>query len=559
MERVDKFVSLHLKHAQIMNINTNNNTHQKIIFFSSFLINMILTIIIFATLSEKQIYTYFNSDTLYLPSIYKDIFIDKTGFAGWHLNGAPNFLPDMLLFFLVRSFFGHFIPACFTFSLVQLTIVLLLFSALYKTIFKSINYIHLSFATVLMSLFLLVTVINNDFVYTFYLLSISYHMGAFIMLLISTIFLFRYLNSGENKELYLLFIIAVVAIINDRLFLVMFSFPVFAFSLILLRKTHLKKTILRLLVYNILSIVIGLFIFRMLKLSGYISIIGLSWKVFNFENIIPALKIFSEQHSFYLSSFDIRGIINILSLVSLTIHIYFLVKKTIAVFRKNALIDVEFLYLLFFTASVFLILITPIINGSYVSWALLRYNIYSLYLAIFSYCFLLYKLTRLKKISINYLSYSVVIFLITVIVIIVVNFKNKKIKNGLDQFMTYYPENVKCIDELSKKKNIKYGAAEYWKAKYITMFSKQNVRVYTILENSSAWFHVTNENWYYSAGKGKFGNPEFNFIITNGLNKKMLYNQLKQPKDTINCNSWEIFTYSEFQFNKKTRKPTIIK
>ncbi len=534
-------------------------SYQKIFFVTSILINIILAVIIFATINEKQIYTYFNSDTLYLPSIYKDLFIDESGFAGWHLNGAPNFLPDMLLFFIVRSFFNHFIPACLIFSLVQLTIILLLLSGLYKVIFKSINYIHLSFAVLLMTLFLLVSLVNNDFVYTFYLLSISYHLGAFIMFLISFILLFRYLKYGKNIHLIILFIVSILSVINDRLYIVMFSFPIFALIFVFLIHIENKKRYIKVLVANSASILIGLFLFRMLKLSGYIHIIGLSWKVFNFNNIIPALKIFLEQHTNYIMELDFRGIIDILFLLSFAIHLYLLIKNGIFAIKKKKFNELEFIYLLIFIPVLFIVLVTPIINGNYVSWALLRYNIYSLYLGMFSYAYLIYKLYEAKRFSVNYLIVFIVLIMFVESVFIIKKVSNNNLSKGLNNFMTYYPESVKCIDQLSKQENIKFGVAEYWKAKYITMFSREDVRVYTVLDNLSIWYHVMNENWYFQNKKGKFGNPEFNFIISNKINRDKIIEHLGNPEDTITCvDNIEILKYSQFQFDKKTRKPSII-
>ena len=530
-------------------------SHQKIFFIISILINLILTIIIFATINEKQIYIYFNSDTLYLPSIYKDLFIDKSGLAGWYLNGAPNFLPDMLLFFAISSFFNHFIPACFAFSLVQLTIILFLLSVLYKVIFKSINYNHLSLAVLLMTLFSLVTLVNNDFVYTFYLLSISYHLGAFIMFLISFILLFNYLNFGKNKHFYILFALSTLSIINDRLYLIMFSIPLFALIFIAFIQIENKKRFYKVLIMNIISILVGLFLFRMLRLSGYIHIISLSWKVFNFSNIIPALNIFIEQHFHYLKEFDVRGIIDILFILSFAIHLYLLIKNIILVIKNKEFNKSEFIYLLLFIPVLFIILITPIINGNYVSWALLRYNIYSLYLGIFSYAYLIYKLNFKTRLKANYISFIVIALIFVESIFIIKKISNNNISEGLNNFMTYYPESVKCIDQLSNKENIKYGVSEYWKAKYITMFSKEDVRVYTVLDNLTVWYHVVNQNWYYQNKKGKFGNPEFNFIISNGLNDEILLEQLGIPIDTITCNNLTIFKYPQFQFDKKTRKP----
>lgn len=533
--------------------------NQKILFLLSILINIVLTIIIFATINEKQIYTYFNSDTLYLPSIYKDLFIDKSGLAGWHLNGAPNFLPDMFLFVIVRSFFNHFIPACFAFSLTQLVIVLVLLSVLYKTIFRSINYVYLSFAIILMSSFLLVTLVNDDFVYTFYLLSISYHLGAFIMFLISIIILFKYLKTKKRIQLIILFIVSIVSIINDRIYLVMFSFPVYWLILTLFIKIEEKERFIKILIYNTVSILIGLFLFRMLRLSGYIHIISLSWKVFSFDNIIPSLKMFTEQHLYYLKEFDFRGIINLLFLISFFIHLYLLIKNIILIINKRDFNEIEFIYLLIFIPAVFFILITPILNGNYVSWALLRYNIYSFYIGIFSYAFLIYKLNSRIRISSNYLTIIIILFLSIESIYIIEKVNKNNIIEGLTNFMTYYPENVKCIDELSEKEDLRYGVAEYWKAKYITMFSKKDVRVYTVLENLSSWYHVMNQNWYYQNKKGEFGNPKFSFILTNGINNEAIKNNLGNPTDTIYCNdTWEIFKYKTFQFNNKTRKPSIV-
>jgi len=59
-----------------------NNIHNKVIFTISILLNIIFIIFVFANLNEHQIYTYLNSDTLYLPSIFKDLFIDKSGLYG---------------------------------------------------------------------------------------------------------------------------------------------------------------------------------------------------------------------------------------------------------------------------------------------------------------------------------------------------------------------------------------------------------------------------------------------------------------------------------------------
>ncbi len=92
----------------------------------AFMINILLCIILFATIREDQIPVYFNSDTLYVPSIYHDLFIDGNSFAGWHLNGAPNIFPDMIMYFIIQIFFNSFIPAMLTYSFLEFILLMLL-------------------------------------------------------------------------------------------------------------------------------------------------------------------------------------------------------------------------------------------------------------------------------------------------------------------------------------------------------------------------------------------------------------------------------------------------
>jgi len=533
---------------------------QKLIFVLTLILNALLVIILFADLNDINTGHYLSSDMLYLPSIYKDLIIDKSGLAGWNLNAAPNFLPDMLVFFIIRSFFSNFIPACFTFTLLQILTLITLLAILYKLIFKNLNYIHLAFASFLMGMFLLVYLVNHDFVYTFYILSISYHMGAFILSILSFILIFKFYTSEKNLYLILLFIASMFSIINDRLFVVMFSIPVFSLLLILAIKKEKKNLILKILLSNLISLLLGLLIFNILRNSGYIYIINLSWKAFNFKNIIPALKIFFKQHLFYISNLDFKGIIDILFIISIITHFILLIQNLLKAFKGKEHNRLELIYLLVFTSFLFVTLFAPIINGSYVSQAILRYNIYSLYGGVFSIGYLIYKIYSSCKLSLNYLTILFVILIATETTFIIKRISGQNIKKELSEFMNYYPEKVKCIDDFSQKYNLKYGIAEYWDAKQITMLSKQNIRVYTVFDNLGAWYHVTNQNWFYKNGKGKYANPVFTFVLPEKINKEDLIKNLGIPMDTLYCaNGTKIYLYPEFEFNKETRKPTIIK
>ncbi len=532
--------------------------YSKCFFFISIFVNIILSIIIFATLNDKQIYVYFNSDTLYLPSIYRDLFIDNNTLNGWNLNGAPNFFPDMLMFFIMRSFFDHFIPAAFIFSLIQIIILLGLLSVFYKKMLPTLGYEHLNVGILLMTFFLLVTIVSKDFVYTFYIFSISYHTGAFLMALLSYIFLVDYIKKENLSSLIILSVVSVISVANDRLFLVMFSLPVFSLVVLLFKKTPILKKIYLILIVNAVSIILGILLFDYIKNHTGIEIISLSWKVFKFENIIPSFQVFLEQHLNYIKNMDFRGIINILFLISIVFHLVFLIKNLKAFFKDKQYIKYELIYLLIFLSATLSVLFMPVINGSYVSWAILRYNIFSFYLAVFSFSYIFMKLDiyfGLKK-GITWAFTSFLLIYIGIVTI--TEIKNNNIREGLSDFMNYYPEEVACLDSLARKNDLQSGVATYWKAKRYTMFSRENLRIFTVFENLSPWYHVMNENWYYYEDGNSTQPRKFDFIITDNIDHKNIEKHLGIPTDTLYlAEDEEIFIFRDFIYNEDTNRPYI--
>ncbi len=534
--------------------------HDKTIFAISILLNIIFIILVFANLNEHQIYTYLNSDTLYLPSIFKDLFIDKSGLYGWHLNGAPNFFPDMILYFIINAIFKNFILSMFIFSIIQYSAILLLFYKLFKTLNINIKLIHISAANLIMLLFFFVSLITKDFVFTFYLLSVSYHLGAFVMTVLCLIFTFNYINKNDNKFLYYLLFFGTLATISDRLFIIMYTLPLLSLSILFFFKQY-KKTFIKLFSTILSFTALGLIIFKILKTSSYIHIISLSWKFLNIGNIKNSFNIMMGQHLKYISLLDLRGLIVILSMISFLIILGILANNLYKLFKSkeiNNSIIIETAYLLFSTSFCLIVFFMPVINGNYVSWAMLRYNIYVFYLCIFNYAYILYFFSEKKYIITKVLQTTIIIATIFLVFISIRISGKTEIKQNLTKFFNYYPTKVKNIDEAAEKNNLKFGVANYWYAKYITMFSKQDIRLYTVHDNLCPWYHVMNENWYYKNEKGKFKNPEFTFIISNSINKDIITKKLGIAKDTIQCdNDIQILKYEVFKYDKATRQPII--
>jgi hypothetical protein len=142
-------------------------------------------------------------------------------------------------------------------------------------------------------------------------------------------------------------------------------------------------------------------------------------------------------------------------------------------------------------------------------------------------------------------------------VLIVSTLATKPVAETFKNVINYYPEKVKAVDEFIQKTNLQYGVANYWDAKYTTMFSEQDARVYTAInEKLNLWYHVMNSNWYYNHDKGKFKNPEFKFVIFSPEQFKTTRQLFGEPIDSMQVEKGKyIYSIPEFKYDKSTRQP----
>jgi hypothetical protein len=537
----------------------------KIVWLGSLAVNLIWVLIVFASLNTDQLSVYFNSDTLYLPSIFRDVFVDNSGFRGWHLNSAPNFFPDMLVYFIFNWFLGDFKLSMVVFSICQYMFLLLMLNYLLKTVFSDISWYVLSMANLLMLIIFFVSVFTRDFTFTFYILSISYHLGVFIMAMLCLIFSIRYFKGEGDRYLYFLFVIGFLATLSNRLFIVMFVFPSVAALIFFAVKEYYRKTVLFLVAVATFSVA-GIVVFNLIKVSRFVRFASTSGKMFNFSSITDSFNVMTGQHLRYLYLMDFRGVTVLLSLISFIVLCFIALIHSREVFIKhNRGYEklTETFYVYFCCLFFLIVLFMPVINGSYVGWALLRYNIYVFYLSLFNYAYIFNFLFRRET--------SVKIFSLfaTAMVTIMAGFtlyhaKITEIGKGLSSVINHYPEYIECIDEFAESRGLTYGVAGYWHAKMITMFSRKNVRLYTVHENMNIWYHVTNSNWYYKNGRGAHANPEFRFVILNSLESDAI-KSLGEPVFEHQCTPpWiagretsenlRINEYPEFLFDPATRR-----
>jgi len=123
---------------------------------------------------------------------------------------------------------------------------------------------------------------------------------------------------------------------------------------------------------------------------------------------------------------------------------------------------------------------------------------------------------------------------------------------GFKAYSEYYPEKVRIIDEIAMKEGLLKGVGNYWDAKFISMFSRQNVRVYAVFGRLHKYYHLANEHWYNA------DTAIFNFII----DKEMDHLAIKKifHLDTLVYinNSPDIIMVPEFKYDENTLDPVLL-
>lgn len=479
----------------------------------------LLVVTLFSNFDQAAFDIFFNSDTLYLPSIYKDVFMDGNSLKGWHLNPAPNFFPDMSFYFLLMPFVkNNFIICSFAFALFQVGIILYLFVRIFTQVLPGrSSYWHLVIYS-FFSVFLLEHFFfTKDFNYSFYLISNSYHTGSFVMALICFYLTIKYYKQPSYKLLLAVFLLGTFSALSDKLFIVQYSIPVVASSFFLIGKTNYKSIFL-LILTNGLLIYIALKLFKAIDESNYMWI-AKPYRFLDFEFIKESALLFSEQMIGYLVRFGFR---------SFTIYVFIVsfIGSVILFFKINKEKDpILFFYTTFVLINAVVVLVAPIFTGNYSGPDTLRYNIYPFYISSLNIVIL--GGYFIKRSGILFFGKYAAFCCCVVVFFIGVKFFSR---TGLSGYFSYYPSSVRVIDVLSQTHGFKCGVGNYLMAKKVTMFSRKNIRVYTVFDDLAAYDHVTNENWF-------FKDNEFNFICFDSKTDWFSYNKYIENSRIIFKNS----------------------
>jgi hypothetical protein len=506
----------------------------------SFFVTLCFILAWFSRLGDYDLETFFNTDSLYLPSVYKDLFTDGHALKGWVFNPAPNFFPDMLLYFFLMLICGNsFIIASFVFSVIQVLVLLYVMLRLFKSLMPGHPEHWHSLIFLLLTFFIMEYLFfTREYYYSFYILSNAFHTGSFVMGMLCLWMSLRYFTKPSAWLLVCLFMIGVLCVISDRLFLLFYTIPAFSTTLFFVRRFK-RKHVLFFTGTLLLSAALGLMSLHVLSQGDYFYI-DKPHKLMAFGDMQESFRIYSGQIGGYLSEFGFKSITICLSMAAFTGMIFLFFRA-----RKSGYWLLCY-YIAFSTVFSILVIGSPIINGNYTGYDTLRYNIYPFYLMPLNLTILLAYTLKHKTILRYAKPFGLVVYLLFFI-----SACRMVDGNFLYKYFSYYPDKARLLDTLKERLDLKCGLAGYWDAKPMTMFSKKEVRLYAAFPDLNYQSHVANTQWYSTS--------TFNYLLMPDPVDTALYRQKLRSVQVLKTGlGFSIVTTPDFTFPDSGISPVLL-
>jgi hypothetical protein len=273
------------------------------------------------------------------------------------------------------------------------------------------------------------------------------------------------------------------------------------------------------------------------------------------QNIKSSWNILWEQMYVYLTDRWMFGFLIILSSITYLGSIGYIIVKLKQKQGKDYVFAFQ-IFVLFFTPIVFF---APIFAGSYGGYDTFRYNFYPFILLPFNSLLLISNYLDNNKIVRSIVN---IIPLSLIVVFFAIRLPKHSFTKGFNQYFSFYPAITQVFDNhFSDTDAIKYCVTnDYWLAKKVSMFSKNNIRIYNMNDDSSPNLHVSNKYWLIDSYKGKYAHTQFVYIIWEEETELPVFFKNANPNlQPINIAGYNLYKVAPFQFNENDwRVPVLV-
>ncbi len=477
----------------------------------------------------------YNSDALYLPSLYAD-FIRGNDLSKWNLPPTPYFFPDMPLYFAIRVITPNIHMAAVLFGLIQLLMfalgLMLLSRHSLPHWYGSTRYSLIA----LMGVLFLVSLEKLEY-YSQTIFVGTYHFGIVLMIPFVLAITLSLVRGSRTKAplVWTLCALSFLTAVSDGWYLIQVTIPLIGSLAVL----YLRGRVDSKRAFTVVKAVVPA------SLMG----IGVSlvyvWKE-------PALRTYVfRPNSIYLSFLrltDALATIPAYHIVLATIFIsmcVFASLKSVARSLPHETFSTSAdrasgLLPLYFLLSFALNVLTVIGLGVFADRNGFHYFIP---LFIFSGFWGFPFVATVPKIIRPMFLERIVLGVLGLIALLALrSIDLQQIVENLTD--TYYPPSVRCLDEKTAQLGIKYGVANYWQAKPISLLSQNDLMVVQVNRDLSPFYWINNPDWYKIR-------PEFAVIDLSlpenhpwRLDEDLIRNRFGEPDAIFQCEHSQVLVYN---------------
>lgn len=455
-----------------------------------------------------------DSDTLYLPVLFKDV-IDGSGhIEDWYLSPAPYFFPDFLLFWLAYSVTDNVIWQMIVFGSLQVC-------ALWWVggyCLRNLDVVRADLVSALSVLALISMSIYGINTYSLLFVSV-HHIGVLLIgILVLGLCLDIVKSShGLNRlaKIGLVFILFILTNLSDRIFLAQFVGPIVADALLIAILDKEKRAIWIVLAGALLvGAVIGSWSYGWLVTHPTRYGININWRlvVRNWPSLLKSLQ------DFYFTY-------TILTVILLVSNLIILVNFGLCLIKKHiGMAFVLGVVLLSFFMVCLGLLVSDIVDFP------IRYFIPSLFLPVF-FIFSVISWTNLVQHDRYYVAIAVCL-LVSISSVFYYRY---------NEITPIYNTELECIDSAVAENKLHYGIAQYWDAKFLQSMLKNPIALSQVNTNLGSFFWITSEKFYQSSYDFAIisNNAEPNYKIRADLIKHIN----GEPTKIVSCGQRDILIY----------------
>ena len=501
------------------------------------------------------------SDSLHLVSLYQDIFVDKYPIRSWNLPSPPYFFPDMTLFIpLLRATadIGH---GFVLYTILFYFPILLILAAIAYTVYEDWFWCFVC----VFSVGLLFVAISQERAYLYPLYEFfypNYHAGQLLSGFALVAIFIRSSDKGYSwMSAGSFLLLACLTIASDLLIVPQFLIPMIITSCVffLLRLIPLSAfattSILSAAAYILASIMLlALRTMGVFNIASSFDGFSLDAGIFlqNALGFLRDMRSFYDSHPVFFFMFFTAVITSGLQIAE-NRHHFLAGQKGENSSEKS---QTPLLILLVFSViSAIGTIVGPIAINRWVAVWCVHYLqvLYVLPILLIS----IFLVSHIIKGSL----WPKMIILLTAIVSIYMILTGTRALEA-DGLSLPYPKSVQRLDKLSKEHGFRYGYGYYWHAKFITVFSREGVRVNQLDKNLGFFQWMNNNAWYCSIPGGNNAKyPKYEFILVTPSTRQTVAEKFGKPAAVEYCDGLEVHLYdrkSDVAFRNFLRVPALM-